>query len=183
MLNVDYRFPNIYQALNQKEFVMQEPQKEQDQRTAVILKIAQTINPQIDVDREFSINLEKLSQLPEGTLGREVANFLNSNGFAPLNSGDWIQRTHDVWHVLTGLNPSEHDELMLQAFTRAQVFRPSSAILVVAGLLTHRISIKDTVKGFNSGRLAKDLIDWDIESDWATPLSEVRQKLGIVPLN
>ncbi len=30
--------------------------------------------------------------------------------------------------------------------------------------------------------MAKKLIDWDIESDWATPLSEVRQKLGVIPL-
>jgi hypothetical protein len=38
--------------------------------TEAILKIAQTINPQINAEREFSINLEQLRQLPEGTLGR-----------------------------------------------------------------------------------------------------------------
>lgn len=155
----------------------------QDSRTELILKIAQTINPQIYTEREFKINIEELSQLPEGTLGHEVARFLKENGFEPLNSGDWIQRTHDVWHVLTGLSPSEHDELQLQAFTRAQVFRPSSAILVAVGLLTRKLGIEDAIKGFKSGRLTRKLIDWDIESDWTTPLVEVRQKLGILPLN
>lgn len=151
--------------------------------TEKILKFAQTINPQIDSERDFSINLEALRQLPEGTLGREVARYLDENNFEPLNSGDWIQRTHDVWHVLTGLSPSEEDELILQAFTRAQVFRPSSAILVLAGLLIGKCNLSDIIQGIQHGKIAESLIDWDIESDWATPLVEVRQKLGIAPLN
>jgi ubiquinone biosynthesis protein Coq4 len=147
-----------------------------------ILMIAQTINPQIETQREFSINLETLRQLPEGTLGREVAHFLDKNHFQPFNSGDWIQRTHEVWHVLTGLSPSEEDELILQAFTRAQVFRPSSTLLVLAGLLIGKCKFSDIMQGIYHGKLAQSLIDWDIESDWATPLVEVRQKLGIKPI-
>lgn len=152
-------------------------------KTEMILKLAQTINPQIGTEREFNINLETLRQLPEGSLGREVARFLDQNNLAPFNSGDWIQRTHDVWHVLTGLSPSEQDELILQAFTRAQVFRPSSAIIVLAGMLIGKCSFFDIIQGIQHGKLAKSLLDWDIESDWATPLVEVRQKLGITPLN
>lgn len=148
-----------------------------------ILKMAQTINPQIYPGRELHINLEKLRQLPEGTLGRELALFLDKNGFEPLNSGDWIQRTHDVWHVITGLSPSKDDEFILQAFTRSQVFRPSSALLVLAGLLTHKCNLQEITQVIKNGKMAKKLIDWDIESDWATPLSEVRQKLGVIPLN
>lgn len=101
----------------------------------------------------------------------------------PLNSGDWVQRSHDVFHVLSGLSPSEHDEFMLQAFTRAQVFRPSATILVLVGLLTLKINLPDIIKGFKSGRRAKNLIEWDIEANWQTSVDEARQKLGIVPLN
>ena len=147
-----------------------------------ILKMAQTINPQIYPGRELGINLEELRQLPEGTLGRELAHFLDKNGFEPLNSGDWIQRTHDVWHVVTGLSPSKDDEFILQAFTRSQVFRPSSALLVLAGLLTHKCNLQEIIQVIKNGKMATKLIDWDIESDWATPLSEVRQKLGVIAL-
>lgn len=147
-----------------------------------ILKMAQTINPQIYPGRELNINLKELRQLPNGTLGREVAYFLDKNGFEPLNSGDWIQQTHDVWHVVTGLSPSTNDEFILQAFTRSQVFRPSSAILVLAGLLIHKCNLQEVSNVIKSGRMAKKLIDWDIESDWATPLDEVRNKLGVIPL-
>ncbi|MBV6625679.1 MAG: hypothetical protein KI793_22590 [Rivularia sp. (in: Bacteria)] len=147
-----------------------------------ILKMAQTINPQIYPGRELKINLEELRQLPEGSLGRELAHFLDKNGFEPLNSGDWIQRTHDVWHVVTGLSPSKNDEFILQAFTRSQVFRPSSAILVLAGLLTHKCNLQEITQVIKNGKMANKLVDWDIESDWATPLAEVREKLGVTPL-
>ena len=153
----------------------------QDARTAAILKLAQIINPQIQPQREFHIDLEQLRQLPNGTLGREVARFLDENNFEPLNSGDWIQRTHDVWHVLMNLSPREDDELTLQAVIRAQVFRPSSAILVLLGLLARKCSPKNIITGLKRGKRAQNSIDWDIESDWATPLSEVREKLGIIP--
>ena len=155
-----------------------------DLQTAIVLWLARTINPPVQPSRTFQIDLEALRQLPEGTLGREVAHFLDQNGFTPFDSGDLIQRTHDIWHVLTGLSVSEHDEFILQAFTRAQIFRPSSAILVLWGVLSGQLKLADVIDGLNRGRLAQRLVDWiarDIESDWGTPLAEVRQKLGIVP--
>lgn len=152
----------------------------------IILKIAQTINPQIHRDREFRITpeeLEALRQLPHGTLGFEVAHFLDHNGFDPLNSGDWIQRTHDVWHVLTGFNSSPHDEFLLQIFTRAQVFRPTSAIVVLVGWLTGMCNLQEIRQVLKMGKQAKPLINWDIQADWHTPVAEIRQRLNIVPLS
>ncbi|MEG4272793.1 MULTISPECIES: hypothetical protein [unclassified Microcoleus] len=61
-----------------------------DGQLGVILKMAQTINPQIESDRHFEIDLAKLRQLPAGTLGCEVARFLDEQGFEPIASGDWI---------------------------------------------------------------------------------------------
>ena len=67
-----------------------------DAQLEVILKMAQTIPPQIESDRHFEIALEKLRQLPAGALGREVARCLDEHGFEPIASGDWIQRNHYV---------------------------------------------------------------------------------------
>jgi len=92
-------------------------------------------------------------------------------------------RNHDVWHVLTGLSASTEDELVLQAFTRAQVFRPSCAILVLVGPIGGlSCAIGQIIKGLKHGKLATRLINWDVASDWETPLSEVREKLEILPL-
>ena len=153
-----------------------------DGQLEVILKIAQTINPQIESDRKFKIDLEKLRDLPTGILGREVARFLVAQGFEPIASGDWIQRSHDILHVLTGFSASAEDEIVLQAFTRAQVFRPSCTILLLVGLLSGSCRLGPIIKGFKHGKLADRLIDWDVEYNCETPLSEVRNKLGIQPL-
>ncbi|WP_223300751.1 hypothetical protein [Oscillatoria nigro-viridis] len=72
--------------------------------------------------------------------------------------------------------------MVLQAFTRAQVFRPSCAILVLVGPLGGKWAIGQIIKGLKHGKLANRLTDWDVASDWETPLSEVREKLRIQPL-
>ncbi|MEO1377627.1 MAG: hypothetical protein AAFW70_25785 [Cyanobacteria bacterium J06635_10] len=95
-----------------------------------ILKQDKTINPQVYPGRELNIKLEELRQISEGTLGKEVAQFYNDNGFESLKSGDWIQKTHNMEQVINGLSPSKNEQFILQAFTRSQVFRHSSAILV-----------------------------------------------------
>jgi ubiquinone biosynthesis protein Coq4 len=151
-----------------------------------ILKLARKINPQINPSRSFTLTPERVEEsrlLPDGTLGREVARFLDENGFEPINSGDWIQQTHDVWHVLTGFSSSAHDEILLQIFTRAQLFRPTSAVVVLVGLLIDLCSFQEIRQVLKMGKQAQPLIDWDIESDWKTPLAEVRQRLNVIPLN
>lgn len=150
-----------------------------------ILKLARTINPPVNPGQRFTLRLKELRQLPDGTLGREVARFIEDNGIEPsiFNKGDWIQRTHDVWHVVTGFSSSAHDEILLQIFTRAQVFRPTSAIVVLVGLLTGLCSLQEIKQVLKMGKQARSLIEWDIESDWETPLAEVRQKLNVIPLN
>jgi ubiquinone biosynthesis protein COQ4 len=150
-----------------------------DLKTRFILWLARTVNPPVLRDRPLQISPEALRQLPEGTLGREVVRFWEENQFEPIDSGDFIQRTHDVWHVVTGLSASEHDEIMLQAFTRAQVFRPTSAVIVLYGLFKGTLTWRELRHSLRHGRLAERLIHWDVESDWATPLSEVRRKLGL----
>ena len=61
-----------------------------DGQLGVILRMAQIINPQIESDRHFEIDLEKLRQLPAGILGCEVARFLDEQGFEPIAPSDWI---------------------------------------------------------------------------------------------
>ncbi len=120
----------------------------------VILKMAQTIHPQIESDRHFEIDLEKLRQLPAGTLGREVARCLDEHGFEPIASGDWIQGNHHVWPILTGLSASTEDEFVLQAFTRAQVFSSSCAILVLVRPIGGKCAIEQIIKSLKQGKLA-----------------------------
>ncbi|MEG4310620.1 MULTISPECIES: hypothetical protein [unclassified Microcoleus] len=43
-------------------------------------------------------------------------------------------------------------------------------------------AIGQIIKGLKHGKLATQLINWDVASDWENPLSEVREKLEILPL-
>ncbi|MEM9928148.1 MAG: hypothetical protein AAF915_31275 [Cyanobacteria bacterium P01_D01_bin.50] len=47
-------------------------------------------------------------------------------------------------------------------------------------LLIHKYDLKEIAHALINGKMAIKLIDWDIESDWATPLDKVRQKLGVI---
>lgn len=154
-----------------------------DLKTKFVLWMARTINPQVKLPQPLNIDLEQFRQLPDRTLGREVARFIDENQFTPITDGDLIQQTHDVWHVLTGFSPSTEDEFMLQAFTRAQVFRPTSAILVLYGVLTRRVPVKGAIASLQSGHQAQRLVEWNIAADWDKPLDEVRQRLGITPVH
>jgi ubiquinone biosynthesis protein Coq4 len=82
-----------------------------------------------------------------------VARCLDEHGFEPIASGDWIQGNHDVWPILTGLSASTEDEFVLQAFTRAQVFRSSCAILVLLRLIGGKCTIGQIIKSLKQGKL------------------------------
>ena len=156
---------------------MEQPQTPWQSRVA--LWLARTINPPVRPKQDFQVDLKQLRQLPDATLGRELAYFLDHHHFEPLQTGDWLQKTHDIWHVVTGLSPSEEDEYILQAFVRSQVFRPSSAIVVLAGLLSGKLRWHSLQRSLKLGRVAHNIAQWDIEADWGTPLEDVREKLGL----
>lgn len=152
-----------------------------DWRAATAFWLARTINPPVQPQKLLEVDLDQLRQMPPGSLGQELARFLDEHEFELPQSGDWIQRTHDIWHVLTGLSSSSEDEFILQAFVRAQVFRPSSAIVVLVGLATGELKWTALRRSLYLGRVAQNIVRWDIEADWETPLVEVRQRLGIHP--
>jgi ubiquinone biosynthesis protein Coq4 len=83
-----------------------------------------------------------------------VARCLDEHGFEPIASEDWIQGNHDVWPILAGLSASTEDEFVLQAFTRAQVFRSFCAILVLVAAIGGKCAIGQIIKSLKQGKLA-----------------------------
>ena len=55
---------------------------------------------------------------------------------------------------MTGLSASTEDEFVLQAFTRAQVFRSSCAILVLVRAMGGKGAIGQIIKSLKQGKLA-----------------------------
>lgn len=83
----------------------------------------------------FDVSLDKLRQLPAGSLGREYVRMLDDKGLGPLEvTAETREKftenpyplryttTHDLFHVLTGFPTTPAGELGLLAFMIAQGF-------------------------------------------------------------
>jgi ubiquinone biosynthesis protein COQ4 len=147
-----------------------------------------------------SVDWDSLERLPDGTLGREYVRFLRSNGISPEpfealpDLGDaraaWVmlrlRQTHDLWHVLTGYAPDVRGELLLQAFTYAHLRAPSALLIAVLGSLRWAWGWKGQLaalrRAYRLGARARFLATFRWEDHWATPLSELRARLGVTLL-
>ena len=147
------------------------------------------------IDRSH-VDFDALRRLPDGTLGREYTRFLDDNGITPdafeelPEIGDeraaWImlrmRQTHDLWHVLTGYAPDVRGELLLQAFTYAQIRAPSALVLVAFGsvrwMKLERKHFAELREAYRCGKAASYLPTFRWEEHWSTPVSELRALLG-----
>jgi ubiquinone biosynthesis protein Coq4 len=147
-----------------------------------------------------SHDLAALRALPEGTLGREYARFLDANGIEPLViSADVRERfrdnpfalryttTHDLHHVLTGFDTGLAGEAGNFAFSVGQGAAPGRGAMLWATRIVYALMSPSQARrlwhnirvGCELGRKAALVIAQPIESWFAEPLAQVRAKLGI----
>jgi ubiquinone biosynthesis protein COQ4 len=153
------------------------------------------------LDRQPSIgqvDLQALAALPEGTLGHSFATFLLERGLDPAlltdeskSKEDYVTRhlfeTHDIWHVVTGMNSDLAGELGLQAFYMAQLPGKAGGMLIGLGLLRTAMNpeadshalLESVARGWSLGRRAEPLMGMPWAEQWETPLSELRASLRL----
>lgn len=145
------------------------------------------------------VDFERLHALPADTLGGAYARALATKGLDP----DIFQRppglpddlayvaqrarqTHDLLHVLTGLDTDVPGEIALQAFTHAQLGQNFSKLIVIFGLLFFGVRyprVWNMVKRAHiAGRDAKFLLAVRWEDWWADSLADVRARVGLDPV-
>jgi ubiquinone biosynthesis protein COQ4 len=147
------------------------------------------------IDRAH-VDFDRLRQLPEGTLGREYARFLDDNGITPdafeklPDVGDpraayvmlRLRQTHDLWHVLTGFRPDVRGEVLLQAFTYGQTGAPSALLIALFGSARWALRWPGQLRALRDalarGRRAGALATFRWEDHWETPVSELRERLA-----
>jgi ubiquinone biosynthesis protein COQ4 len=152
-----------------------------------------TDRPELDSRR---VDLDALARLPDGTLGREYVRFLRDNGITPdvFKAPEGVdpdaaflamrvRQTHDLWHVITGYAPDVRGEVLLQAFTFAQLRVPSSGIIALFGLVRGSLRLgpsfaKDMARAVRRGRRARAFAPMYWEEHWAEPVSALRERLA-----
>lgn len=148
---------------------------------------------------------EALRALPEGTLGREYARFLDEEGLSAdglveaseedIDDNHFVDErarvlsrrlrdTHDLWHVAAGYQRDLFGEAALLGFTFAQGRNPGIGFIVAVAMLKHLKeghpeALTLTWKGFLRGLRAESFICADWEALLSVPLAEVRRRLKV----
>jgi ubiquinone biosynthesis protein COQ4 len=81
--------------------------------------------------------------------------------------------------VLTGYTPDVRGEILLQAFTYAQLRAPSAlALTVLAALRQPRLALWRAMRAaYRRGRATRPLATFRWEAHWQTPVAELRRAL------
>ncbi|MBC7543027.1 MAG: hypothetical protein H7338_09880 [Candidatus Sericytochromatia bacterium] len=149
------------------------------------------------------VDYAALRQLPIETLGGAYVRHLDRNGLSPDVFAapnpyvsdpdvDYLLRryrqSHDVWHALTSLGAQPHEEVVIHAFTFAQLHLPYSVLIVALGGIKHLVlegrwaTLSHSLAlSYVAGRRAAYLLNVRWEDHWAEPIAAVRHRYGIVP--
>jgi ubiquinone biosynthesis protein Coq4/catechol 2,3-dioxygenase-like lactoylglutathione lyase family enzyme len=144
--------------------------------------------------------VERLAALPDGTLGREYARFVQSRGYTDVfltwmtpDAPDryFARRTgllHDLVHFVLGYEPVEWiGEIEVEVFLLAQSRAPNHLLFLLGwlgiaarrgprGLWRGRRRLRDA---WRLGQRAPSLFLFEWERHWERPLAEVRRELNI----
>jgi ubiquinone biosynthesis protein Coq4 len=149
-------------------------------------------------DKEVSIDLNSLGQLPADTLGGAYAQHMFAQGFTADSFIDNDQDTvfdkrlgiaHDVQHIMTGFDSSPIGEFGLAAFMLVQ-YRDLLNVFVLSWVPWSMIGNIRWIpkltaalwRGFIGGWRSQSLAAYPFEDNWHKSLLEVRQELRIPPI-
>ena len=144
-------------------------------------------------------DIERLIQLPEGSLGRSYAELIRRLNYDPEffrprpidSEAQWLTQrvatTHDIHHVVAGFGTMPAGESGVLAITAAQLGFPAYVLLTTAAQLASFRFQTDRFEelscavahGMAIGHQAECLVAARWEEGWERPVSEWRQQLGI----
>ena len=144
-------------------------------------------------------DIDRLIQLPEGSLGRGYAELIRRLHYDPeffrprptTTEAQWLTQrvatTHDIHHVVSGFGTMPAGESGVLAITAAQIGFPAYVLLTTAGqLASFRFQIerfeeisRAVAHGMAIGHQAQCLVAARWEEGWERPISDWRLELGI----
>jgi hypothetical protein len=152
----------------------------------------------LPANQELANKYRALAQLPEGTLGREYARYMEQNKFSWPGEKGGIPEAglhHDFTHVLTGYDTDPSGEIEIGSFTAGMKQTDPFFFLLFVMLEFHlglavrpgtpafpgHYDAERAVRAHQRGtRCKRDLTDgWDFWADMARPVTELRVAYGL----
>ncbi|KAM9735139.1 ubiquinone biosynthesis protein COQ4 homolog, mitochondrial [Menidia menidia] len=151
--------------------------------------------------RLSTLDLKKMTSLPDGSFGREYLRFLEDNKVTPDSRAEVkfvdseelayimlrYREVHDLLHTLLGMPTNMLGEVAVKWFEAAQTGLPMCTLGAVLGPLrlnASRLQSLFTSLGpwaVQNGRRARCVLNVFYERRWEQSLEELRQELNIEP--
>ena len=140
-------------------------QKVSDCRERFLTKIVTWLNPiyqkMMPRNKAWQLTKEDLQQYPEGSLGKNLAEFLYQNKFDILP----YLETHDVYHVLLGYKPTIIDEARLYFWLLGNGKRSVEVFsTVMAGFVFLPEYWGDLMSHYRKGKACRNISHWDFHA-------------------
>lgn len=119
----------------------------------------------------WNLQAKDLIQYEEGSLGKELYYFLQSEGFDLMPCFE----EHDVMHVLLNYSTAVEDEIAMQFFLLGNGKKSAYALLAaLAGTLLMPQNTPHCIKAFKRGRNARKITLWNFNHLLHEPINELR---------
>ena len=131
------------------------------------------------------VKLETIQNLPQGTLGKSLADFLEQNQLKPFTTGSRRKQLHDCIHVVTGYDSTPIGEAEVQAFLLGCKFNLANLLLLsaikrrmkrknIANFSAYNLARQRIIRAYKRGQNSNlDPDKWQPELMWNLPLKRV----------
>lgn len=130
--------------------------------------------------RRLAESHEQLRTLPLGTVGREIADTLDSRGYELLP----FFADHDMKHIVLGYDMTEMDELRMQLYMIGNGNRSLACLLPTIGSIPFYPQLwREISYHYRLGKAGRCITDLRLSECRQQPLSEIRAIYGRPPLS
>jgi ubiquinone biosynthesis protein Coq4 len=145
-------------------------------REIILTKLVGMLNPMYKLmmprNKSWQLTKADLRQFPDGSLGKNLAEFLDKNQFDILP----FLETHDVYHVLLGYKPTILDEARLYFWLLGNGKRSIEVLsTVMSGILFLPDYWSVLIQDYRKGKACRNISNWDFQGLMTKDLELLRR--------
>ena len=124
--------------------------------------------------KAWKYTLKDLKKFPSGSLGRELANFLDHHNIDLIPKAE----RHDIFHMLTGYSISPEEETTMQFWLLGnRKFTPYTIGTCIIGLFLIPENWSNYINAIKKGMQSPSISNWDFESMLYFNLNQILNRI------